>query len=691
MAFGNPLLLWGLLAVAVPLAIHLLHRRRAKTLLFPAIDFILRSRKAVQRRFRLKQILLLVLRCLLVGAAAFAAARPLFPGSDAAIGPSGEPAAVAVMIDRSFSMRARAGGDSAFDEAKRAAEALIRGMGPDVEAVLVPFDDDARAVPAVPTADKSALLASLAEIAVGYRGTNLARATEVAAQAIAGSEKPRKTVYLFTDGARAGWQEVVPRDPADGIVWRVVDVLGPVPPNAAAARLEVHEEGSGTAASVEVRSFASEAQNGLAVEIGLGDRPAGRNFVDVPAGGSTTTTFTLPAPPAGLNEAVARISPDALAEDDARFAVFRGRARVRTLLVDGDPKTTIRDAETFFLERALAPSRAAGGSVAPVVVDAEGLSRADLSRFDVVVLANVGTLPSMTTAALKRWVQNGGGLLVAAGDRVEADVANLAFGELLPMRLRGTRSAVPSASEGGMAAHATALTLAPVGPGHPVTQAIDTGAADVFGSVAFRTVLLLEGGKAETILRFADGSPALVERTLGRGRVALFASSLDREWNDLPIATVFLPLARRLVRYLAGELGESGSVDLTVGRPVQIEVGVDHKEIRVDGPTPFPAAVVPVIQGIAEIVPTEPGIYRLSRADALPDERLASKGFAVNVDIAESELRNVDDAEIARVFPGSESEPVGGTAGSSPDRPMWTVFLAVALVALIAEGMVTGA
>src|SRR5207248_1337515 len=142
-AFLQPWMLWGIAAISVPIAIHLIHRRRHRRLPFPAIEFILRSRKAVARRFRLKQILLLALRCTLVGAVATAAARPLFPGRDAAIGPSGGPAAVEIAIDTSLSMRTRVGSGTAFDAAKSAAAALVKGLGPDVEATIVSFGADA--------------------------------------------------------------------------------------------------------------------------------------------------------------------------------------------------------------------------------------------------------------------------------------------------------------------------------------------------------------------------------------------------------------------------------------------------------------------------------------------------------------------------------------------------------------------
>jgi len=709
MAFLQSFMLWGALAISVPLAIHLIQRRKSRPLAFPAIDFILRSRKAVAKRFRLKQILLLALRCALVGAVAVAAARPLFPGRDAAIGPSGGPAAVAIAIDSSLSMRARAGNGTAFDAAKSAALALVNSLGPDVEGVIVPFAADARSIPSAPTADKAQLTAAINALKPTFERTDVSRAFETAMQTLAASEKPRKLVYVLTDASAPGWEQIPARDPESKIGWRVIDVTERARANGAAAALQVVEEGAGATARVDVLSFGeasgvAPAPFQTSVELFINDSPAGRNFIEGQSGTTASTTFTLGAPTAGLNVAVARIGADALAEDDTRHAVFRGRGRLRTLLVDGDPRTTMRDAETFYLERALAPGRAGASALAPVVVDSEGLVRANLSQYDVVVLANVLNLPSPTITALKRWVQNGGGLLVSMGDRVEADIANLELGELLAMRLRGPRTAVPTGSEGGAAAVPGAgepreLTLGPVPGRHPVTDTLDTTSEDVLGGTRFRTTELLEGGvESNTILKFSDGSPALVEKPLGRGKVALFASSLDRDWNDLPIATVYLPLMRRLIHYLAGDLGEDEAVDVLVGQPVSIETG-DLKNVRVDGPEGFTAQVIPAIDGAVEITPPLPGVYRFSRDDGTPDERLIAKSFAANVDIAESDLRKVSAAELTRIFPegvdfvpsgGLESSGSGSGAKSVPDQPMWGMLLGLALLALALEGVITG-
>src|SRR5262245_17100714 len=103
--FANPALLWGLGAAAIPVLIHLLQRRRARKLLFPAIEFVLRSRERTVRQLRLRQILLLLARTALVAAIALAIARPYRPPRAGAAVTAAKTAATAIVLDASLSMR----------------------------------------------------------------------------------------------------------------------------------------------------------------------------------------------------------------------------------------------------------------------------------------------------------------------------------------------------------------------------------------------------------------------------------------------------------------------------------------------------------------------------------------------------------------------------------------------------------
>ena len=75
--FGSPLMLWGLAAGAIPIVIHLLHRRRFQTVPWAAMRFLLAATKKQSRRIKLEQLLLLLIRTLIILLVALALSRPI--------------------------------------------------------------------------------------------------------------------------------------------------------------------------------------------------------------------------------------------------------------------------------------------------------------------------------------------------------------------------------------------------------------------------------------------------------------------------------------------------------------------------------------------------------------------------------------------------------------------------------------
>ena len=61
---------------------------------------------------------------------------------------------------------------------------------------------------------------------------------------------------------------------------------------------------------------------------------------------------------------------------------------------------------------------------------------------------------------------------------------------------------------------------------------------------------LLANEDADVLMQFDNTEPALVERTVGAGRVILFASAMDLEWNNLPLQGLFLPFVHETLRHL---------------------------------------------------------------------------------------------------------------------------------------------
>src|SRR5258708_29905142 len=131
LAFAHPAYLWGLAAVALPIIVHLFNQRRPRPLAFGAIEFVLRSQRQKARRLRLRQVLLLALRCLLIAAVACALARPSLRPRGAETAQAAGPQATALVLDGSLSMRYRIGAKTLFERARSEALAALDRLGPD--------------------------------------------------------------------------------------------------------------------------------------------------------------------------------------------------------------------------------------------------------------------------------------------------------------------------------------------------------------------------------------------------------------------------------------------------------------------------------------------------------------------------------------------------------------------------------
>ena len=112
-SFLSPLFLVGAVAAAVPILLHLFHRKTEIVIDFPAVSLLKRAPVQQHRRRRLRELLLLALRVVALVLLALSFARPYFAGAAAA---DSAPLTV-IAVDTSMSMTA----PGQFDRAREAA------------------------------------------------------------------------------------------------------------------------------------------------------------------------------------------------------------------------------------------------------------------------------------------------------------------------------------------------------------------------------------------------------------------------------------------------------------------------------------------------------------------------------------------------------------------------------------------
>jgi len=296
----------------------------------------------------------------------------------------------------------------------------------------------------------------------------------------------------------------------------------------------------------------------------------------------------------------------------------------------------------LYLTRALAIGEAPKFETVSRQTDA--VSDDDLRRSAVIVLNDVD-VSTVLARRLARYVEQGGGLLVATGPRATwpQDV------DLLPASIGN-----PVDRTRGDAARIGALEY-----GHPVFEPFRAPRSGDFSSVPVYGYRNLTAAKnAQVLARFDAGSPAVVERRSGNGRVLMWASTLDVSWSDLPQRPVFLPFVHRTVRHLAGYTEPQPWV--TVGQVLDASVvaaprGTSAQRVVL---TPSGRRLPLEDEGLDVVELSEQGFYEL-RGDGNQNVTVV----AVNVDPVEADLTPIDPKEIVAAAAGG---PAGGE-GTAPN------------------------
>ncbi len=737
MAFGNPLLLWGLVAAALPILIHLFYRRRPRPTPFAAIDFILRARRETERRLRIKKLLLFVARTALLAAAALALARPRAVTQRAAAAATRVgPAAVAVVLDASGSMGYRLGGRTLFDRARSDALEALEALSGEEPATALVCGGPAVPVAPPPGFDRLTVRRTLRDAEPGAGYADLTACVAAAARALsdpaAGGTAGRRIV-VATDLTASAWRLDAPppmvQTPAGAVRPEVtlLDAARGAPlPNSAVTDLAAEPDPAvgprGYRITVAIAHRGKEALHDvpflLRVGSGPGVRTPIRAFADLPANGTVKKTLSYNFAAGGPLAISVALDQDALPIDDVRWLALEVPREVRALVVDGSPSPVRYRDEAFFVEAALASP---ASPARPTVVDAEALAKVRFADFDEIFLLNVRSL-GQRAGELAAFVEGGGGLFVALGDEVDPDVYDAELGKVLPARLHLVKTAAERDAPG---AAERAARFAEVDWGHPALSIFSGVAREGFEGVrTFRYMLLKPPAKSpldapgtqakgeragvearserpggdpnasRILVRYDDGAPALIEARRGRGRVILYTSTVDREWSDWTIRTSFLPAVQRIAAYLAGGLSERKSSPSVVDAPRVVLAEEGQKLLALVSPdgrerTP-PAAPQGARAGQVTFVPDQPGLWqvKVQEGGAVKlDPRLA---FSVLPDPRESDTTRIDPTELTAWLGGASHAKVAGDAHAGAGErsvPLWSILLALAVVAFLGEGL----
>lgn len=646
LSFLYPLFLLAAAAVAIPIVLHLFRRKTQNVVDFPAVRLLQRAPVEQQRRRRLRELFLLALRVSALALLALAFARPYVDNTAAAL-PS--PLSV-IVLDTSASLSA----PRQFDAARLAAKRAVENAPGTHRVALVTFADSATLV-VPPTTDRGGVLSAIEAAAPTAGGTRFRTALARAAEALSGGDG---RLIVITDLQQAGWEAGDEGAVPDGIA---VDVVEIAPPAGNVAVTAVRRDGQVVIAAIH--NFGARPVR-VPVRLRVGDRDLATQTTDIAPQSAAEVRLTAALPARG-GASVTVDDPDGYQADNARYFVLDPPEPVPVMVITAESPASSNaglyieralsvadEGRAFAIEviegrafSALATDRSDGPQDQPLPGTGAGRSQeSPLQRVGALIVLGTRTLDRPGREMIAGFLRAGGRVLLTLGPDVDLETLGDTVGT--PVEVE------PAVAE----TTATSVTIVAVDGRHPIFRPFlsPTGA---LGDVHVERYRRLNDQSGRAVLaRFSGSGSALTEQTVGRGRLLLFASDLDNQWNRFPLNPAFVPWAVETARYL------------TLGREQRQTFTLPD----------LPAGAQPV-----------PGVFQLG---APSGAGATERRVAVNVDIRESNPARSSVQEfitaITRLNQVAAVRAQAAAREQEERQRLWQLGLLVMFLALAGEGLV---
>lgn len=708
MTFLNPFVLFGLAAAAIPILIHLLNKRKLRTIDFSTLAFLKELQRSTMRRITVRQWLLLALRTLLIVMLVLAFARPALRGS---FGTAGSHAATSVVIilDNTASMALSNEQGTHLDQAKERARQIAALLEPQDDAAVIRLGDLPLPAPPVPVHDPLLTLRTIDETLLSRRHRTVDDALRTAAAVLSASKNANKEVYVLTDGQRSTLRRPVERNDAGPEPLFGPDVRFFIAPSAVTP---AENWGIRAVTMPDGLLLPGKPVSVRATIVNYGTRRAEDRIVTLSSGGTTlmqkglsldggetgTAEFTITPERSGFISGDVTLEHDAFEADDSRSFAFHVPERLRIVLVTPD------EIAARYITAALTVPNTLSASGATDVrrLSVPQLSAAGIDDAGLVILAGVPALSDGQRTLLRDHVAAGGAMVFFPGQDTAAVVLRYLESFGLP-----AGAVVQAPADAPMRFGSADLA-------HPLFRGMFDGAQRkerVLESPDIRTAYALPLRKEiRPVISLSNGIPFLWVRELSRGRILGFAVPARPGWSDLTSAGLFVPLLYQSSLYLSSLASlEAMSASYTAGEPAEfpgsmlVGRGALSPELTLMDPERRPAPLRSYARSNGD-----GSITRILTAADLPSAglyRIIAGRDTVGIAAAALSERESETALAAPSESVADIARLGATAGNvaviAPGEPMaesvrksrygtelWYGFAAAALLLGLAEMLV---
>ncbi|HPR24944.1 BatA domain-containing protein [Lentimicrobium sp.] len=522
MQFIYPNILFGLLAVIIPVVIHLFNFRKYKRIYFSNVRLLSQFQLRTRKQSQLLHYLVLATRILTIVFLVFAFAQPYIP-SDSKIN-SGKVNAVSVFIDNSFSMETSGDEGRLIDEARNKAVKIASAFDADDRFQLLTNDFEGRHQRFV---SRDEFVQSVREIAVSPAVRTLAEIDSRQRDLFNRQRTPASIAYIISDFQQSTLLTKLP-DSTSGYNSYFIPVQGKQTGNLyidtcwfenpvlrinqiADLRIRIRNNSKDDVQKIPVRLMINGSQRAVAA-------------VDIPAEGSALVNLSFSNPNAGVFKAVAEINDYPVTFDDNYYFVFRVSEHIPVLAVNQNEAFNKYLVPVFGLDSILHLDNSSDRQI----------DYSSLPSYRLIILNNLKTISSGAVQELVRYINQGGNLLIFPSLSAKAADLNLLLSELGSDLYREIDSAQSRISS--------------LNTNHPILRDVFEKNTLKEDNIDLPTILkhfgILQssGGKSETLISLDNGDPLMTVFPGGSGKVYLSAIPLADEAGNFPRHAIFVPV-----------------------------------------------------------------------------------------------------------------------------------------------------
>lgn len=668
MSLIAPLFLLGLGLLTLPFWLHRLQTDDPVRETFASTMFLEQSQKRVRVRKQLQHLLLLLLRLLFLVLLVFAFAQPVLR-LDNLIGAQTDNRFHLIVVDTTASVSA----SSVIDD--------IRGQARDIVSVadqgellqLFSFGPTLSAETEV-TTSKSELNAAVENLesrdvngGLGDLMTALSR--------LDWSQPLEYEVHLLSDFQKTSlpdrYADLIPDLPANA---QISFNLHPVSSAEQGNWFieSVREEDQGL--RINIRGLQTSEET-LDLSLQIGDSSESRHQLLVSESGWGSLFLPNITYEAGFNAVSVRIlNNDALTSDNNFYLVVDRSPAEPVLLLTANPFAPAAN----YLSAVMSSVGKDISNQRRYRVEATSLSEFDvrtLERYSWVIVDDIGSLSSVFADSLNQYLDSGGALFAATGDQTF---------NLTELPISGHQLLANDLS-----AESQLQRVSRIDQSHRMLTGLEG-----WSEIGFSRSVNLELQSEDNVLvTLENGTPLLIERQLAQGKFVLFTSSLDNQWNNLPIKPLYVSLMAQAASYLS----DANSLDLQ-------QYGGDLFSLQ-DISGGAGQLIDPSGGAVLELGNTsQPGAHTLDQTGFYQIFTLTGESLVgVNIHPSETDLSQLDASEFEnwqQALDGatnSESGAPNSTEvvsagalpldGTSSQRELWLWVLCVAAVMLLAESL----